>query len=397
MKLQAILFTAFLASTVNQIYAQIANPRELLGKDNAITTAVPFLAITPDARSAALGDAGVATAPDANSAYWNPAKLVFIDKKRGGSISYTPWLGKIINDMWIGYLSGFIKLDQEQAIGASLKYFDLGDINFRDLDNNDNGTWNPREFALDFTYSRQLSETFSLGGSARFIHSNLTGAFTASSGNDVKPGMSVAADIGVYYTKPFERSAKGSTLSLGATITNIGSKLSYTNGANRDFIPTTIRLGSAFTTNLDPYNTITFALDFSKLMVPTQPIYDQDGNIIYGVDPDRPLLSGMFRSFTDAPNGFKEEVQEVMTSMGIEYWYNKIFAGRLGYFNEAKTKGNRKYMTIGLGFRKERFGFDATYLVPTNKREHPLAETIRFTLMFTIDQTTLDREESVTD
>lgn len=399
MKLRAVLLVALLASTVNQIFAQITNPKDLLGKDNAITTAVPFLAITPDARSAALGDAGVATAPDGNSAYWNPAKLVFIDKKRGGSVSYTPWLGKIVNDMWIGYLSGFLKINQEQAIGASLKYFDLGDITFtngpdpKDIVN----TFNPREFALDVTYSRQLSETFSLGGSARFIHSNLTGAFTASSGNDIKPGMSVAADIGVYYTKPFEKSAKGSTLSLGATITNIGSKLSYTNGENRDFIPTTIRVGSAFTTNMDPYNTITFTVDFSKLMVPTQPIYDENGDIAYGVDPDRPLLSGMFGSFTDAPNGFKEEIQEVMTSVGIEYWYNKVFAGRLGYFNEAKTKGNRKYMTIGLGFRKERFGFDAAYLVPTNKREHPLAETIRFTLLFQVDQTTIEREESVTD
>jgi len=396
MNFRAVLFLAILASPVGQVLAQstvITDPDELLGQDNAITTAVPFLAITPDARCAALGDAGVALSPDANSAYWNAAKLVFIEKSKGLSLSYTPWLGKIVNDMWIGYLSGFVKLSQEQAIGASLKYFDLGDINFRDIDNRDQGTWNPREFAFDFTYSRKLSETFSIGGSARYIHSNLTGAFSTP---DAQPGNSVAADIGIYYSKTLEKSAKGNILSFGATITNIGSKISYTDGENRDFIPTTLRLGSAFTTNLDPYNSLTFTLDFSKLMVPTPP-YVVDGEIIAGKDDDRPLLSGMFGSFSDAPAGFKEEINEIMTSIGIEYWYNKMFAGRLGYFNEAKTKGNRKYLTAGVGFRKDRFGFDVAYIVPTNKREHPLSETLRFTLLFQIDQTTLEREETVTD
>ncbi|HEY3401939.1 MAG TPA: type IX secretion system outer membrane channel protein PorV [Ohtaekwangia sp.] len=396
MKFRAVLLTALVAGTVGQVSAQtvITDPDDLLGKDNAITTAVPFLAITPDARSAAMGDAGVATAPDANSAYWNAAKLVFIDKSRGGSVSYTPWLGKIVNDMWVGYLSGFMKLSQEQAIGMSLKYFDLGDISFRDVNNVSLGDFNPREFAIDATYSRMLSESLSLGGSLRYIHSNLTGAFA---GIDAKPGNSVAVDFGIYYTKPIESSAKGSTISFGGSISNIGAKLSYTDGENRDFIPTTLRFGSAFTTNLDPYNTITFTLDFSKLMVPTPPIRDTNGDIIAGKDDDRPLLSGMFGSFSDAPNGFEEEIDEVMTSIGIEYWYNKVFAGRLGYFNEAATKGNRKYLTVGVGFRKDRFGFDVAYIVPTNKREHPLAETLRFTLLFQIDQTTLEREESVTD
>jgi len=371
----------------------ISNPDELLGAQNAITTAVPFLAISPDARHAALGDAGVATSADANASYWNAAKLVFIDKKYGGTISYTPWLGKIVNDMSISYLSGFYKITREQAVSASIKYFDLGDISFRDANNNPLGDFNPREFAFDATYSRMLSEKFSMGISGRYIYSNLTGAF---SGIDAKPGNSVAVDIGAYYTTTF-KTAKLSSLSLGATITNIGAKLSYTDNQNKDFLPTNLRLGGAYTTELDPYNSITFVLDFNKLMVPTPPIRATDGTIIYGKDDNRSVLGGMFGSFTDAPNGFEEEMQEIMTSVGIEYWYNNLFAARLGYFNEAKNKGNRKYMTIGLGFRKKQFGIDVAYLVPVNKRESPLAETLRFTLLFQIPNTETEKKESVTD
>jgi len=387
-----VLLAAFSGPLVAQ---NNPTPDELLGQDNAITTAVPFLAISPDARHAALGDCGVATSADANAAYWNAAKLVFVDKSYGGTVSYTPWLGKVVNDMWVGYLSGFYKFSREQAVAVSLKYFDLGEISFRDINNQPLGDFNPREFAFDVTYSRLLSETFSIGGAARYIHSNLTGAFA---GIDAKPASSVAADIGFYYTKPFEKSTKGSTLSLGAAITNIGAKISYTDGENGDFLPINLRLGSAFTTDLDLYNTITFALDFNKLLVPTPPEYDEvTGEIIAGKDPNRSLLSGMFGSFSDAPAGFREEMREVMISAGTEYWYNKTFAGRLGYFHEATTKGNRKYLTLGLGFRKDNFGFDVAYLVPTNKREHPLAETLRFTLLFQVMQTLVEREETVTE
>lgn len=356
----------------------IGTPDELLGQDNAITTAVPFLAISPDARHAALGDVGVATSADPASAYWNAGKLVFVDKLYGLSLSYTPWLGKIVNDMSISYLSGFYKINRQQAVGVSLKYFDLGEINFRDNNNISQGDFNPREVAVDVTYSRLLTENFSVGISGRYIHSNLTGAFT--SGNDAQPGNSVAADIGVFYTTEL---GTASTLNLGASISNIGAKISYTGGENKDFLPTNLRFGSAFTKELDPFNKFTFALDFNKLLVPTPPRRDEQGNIIDGKNPDRSLLSGMFGSFSDAPDGFKEEIREIMTSFGVEYWYNDTFAGRVGYFNEAKTKGNRKYMTLGIGFRsKKAFGIDVAYLVPTNKREHPLAETLRFTLLF---------------
>jgi hypothetical protein len=393
MNLRAVLLLILAATTVQHAYSSpfslapadttITNPGQLLGASNAITTAVPFLTISPDARHAALGDAGVASSPDANSAYWNVAKLVFIDKKYGGTISYTPWLGKIVNDMSVSYLSGFYKLTKEQAVAVSIKYFDMGDISFRGANNQPLGDFNPREFAFDAAYSRMLTNELSVGIAGRYIYSNLTGAF---SGIDAKPGHAVAADVGVYYTKPIERS-KNSKLSLGATITNIGSKISYTDTQNEDFLPINLRLGGAFTTQLDPYNSLTFLLDFNKLMVPS-PNTGRD---------TVSLLSGMFGSFTDAKGGAKEELREVMTSVGLEYWYNDTFAARLGYFNEAKDKGNRKYMTIGLGFRKNKFGIDVAYLVPTNKREHPLAETLRFTLLFQISETLLDKEETVTD
>lgn len=395
MHYRAIAVLALGLMGVNNTFSQvvISNPDDLLGGQNAITTAVPFLSISPDARHAALGDAGVATSADANSSYWNPGKLVFIDKEYGGAISYTPWLGKIVNDMSISYLTGFYKLTREQAVSASIKYFDLGDISFRDANNNPLGDFNPREFAFDATYSRLLSEKFSMGLTGRYIYSNLTGAF---SGIDAKPGNSIAVDIGAYYTTDF-KTAKSSSLSLGAAITNIGAKLSYTDNQNKDFLPTTLRLGGAYTTELDPYNSITFVLDFNKLLVPTPPIRATDGTIIYGKDDNRSLLSGMFGSFTDAPNGFEEEIQEIMTSVGVEYWYNDIFAARLGYFNESKNKGNRKYMTLGLGFRRKAFGIDVAYLVPVNQRESPLAETLRFTLLFQIPEKDSERKESVTD
>jgi hypothetical protein len=367
-----------------------------------ITTAVPFLTISPDARHAAMGDAGVATSPDANAAFWNPAKLVFIENQYGGSFSYTPWLGKLVNDMWITYLTGFYKITREQAVALSIKYFDLGEIYLRGINNTDEGTFNPREFSMDLTYSRLLTENLSVGLTGRFIHSNLTGYISPSAAGitDARPGKSAAADIGVYYTKPILRGAKNGSLSLAATINNIGAKLSYSDNDNKDFLPTNLRIGAAYTSELDPYNKITFVLDLNKLMVPSPPEYgvDQNGQrvIVRGKDPNRSLLSGMFGSFSDAPNGFSEEVKEFIANMGIEYWYDDTFAARGGYFLESKEKGNRKYMTLGVGFRKEKFGIDVAYLVPTNRREHPLAETIRFTILLQVAKLT-EQDPSVTD
>lgn len=387
MKLREAFLLLVFASSALQVFSQngsVGQPAQLVGQQSAITTAVPFVGITPDARHAALGDGGVATSPDANSAYWNAGKLVFIeDKKYGGSFSYTPWLGKIVNDMWISSLSGFYKIDREQAVAVSFKYFDLGEISFRGYNNEPLGDFNPKEAAFDATYSRMLTDNFSIGLSARYIFSNLTGAFT---GSDAQAGNSVAADIGVFYIKPLQ-GTRNSTLSLGGQISNIGAKISYTDNNNKDFLPTNLRLGGAYTTELDPFNNITFILDFNKLMVPSP-----------GANRDTvSLLSGMFGSFSDAPGGAKEELQEFMTSVGVEYWYRNIFAGRIGYFNEHVDKGNRKYLTMGIGFRKNNFGIDMAYVVPTNQREHPLAETLRFTVMMHVLSRTLDQEESVTD
>ncbi len=378
MKFAILSFTIVLGLTQTAI-------GQFTGVDqNAITTAVPFLLISPDSRHAGLGDGGVATTPDANSSYWNAGKLVFIEKEFGGSLSYTPWLGKIVNDMSVSYLSGFYKINREQAVSFSMKYFDMGLISFRTITNEPAGDFNPYEVAVDATYSRKLTENFSLGITGRFINSNLTAGYI---GSDAKAANSVAADIGGYYTKDL-KGAKSSNLSLGATITNIGAKLTYTDENNKEFLPTNLRIGTAYKIDLDAYNTFTFILDFNKLMVPTPDSTDTE---------EVPLLKGMFGSFGDAPGGAKEEFQEIMTSVGIEYWYDNMFAGRLGYFNESKYKGNRKYFTVGLGFRKKAFGFDVAYLVPVNKRESPLAETIRFTLLLQFDKIRAEAEESVTD
>jgi hypothetical protein len=356
---------------------------------NVITSAAPFLTITPDARHAALGEAGAASSPDANSAYWNPGALVHIDKLYGGSLSYTPWLGKIVNDMDIVYLSGFYKITREQVVSASLKYFNMGEVFFRDANNANLGDYNPRDVAFDATYSRLLTENLSVGLTGRYIYSNLTGNFQQPGVGDAKPGRSAAADIGVFYTKPIQ-SNRISLLSLAAVISNIGGKISYSDDNNRSFLPTNLRLGSALETELDPFNKITVLLDFNKLLVPTP---DTTAN---NASQDKSLLSGMFGSFTDAPGGFEEELKEISTSIGLEYWYNSVFAGRLGYFHESKEKGNRKYATLGLGFRKNNFGIDVAYLVPTNGRENALAETIRFTIFLQIPEVQVASSESVT-
>jgi Type IX secretion system protein PorV len=360
----------------------------LTGQDTTnrtITTAVPFLGITPDARAAGMGDAGVATSADANSAYWNSAKLAFIDKGYGVSASYTPWLGKIINDMYIFYLSGFYKINRESTVAASMRYFNLGEVQFNQGPDPADllGRYNPREFSFDVTYSRLLTEHMSIGGALRYIHSNLTGYLSTNS-FDARPGNSVAVDFGWYYNKPMVW--KNSNLALGATITNLGGKISYSDANNKDFLPTNLRIGGAYKMELDPLNSLTFALDFNKLMVPSPALGSKS----------KPMLSGVLGSFTDAQGGFSEEISEITTSLGVEYWHNNVFAGRLGYFNEAKSKGNRKYMTAGVGFRYNKFGLDVAYLVPTNGRENALAETLRFTLMMLFEKK-VKGDESVTD
>ena len=386
--MKKLIITHLLVSACGSMaWAQSGGTPIIIGQDstqNVITTAVPFLGITPDSRAAGMGDVGVATSPDANSAYWNPGKLTFIDKAYGASLSYTPWLAKIVNDMKLLYLSGFYKINREQTVAASLKFFDMGEVQFRTDQNVENGRYNPSEWAFDVTYSRMLTEHFGLGGTLRYVRSNLTGAL-AVNGVNAQAGESVAVDIGAFYTKQF--TTRNASLNLGATINNIGSKMTYTSEATKDFIPTNLRIGGVYKTQLDMANSLSFALDFNKLMVPSP-----GGN-----NKSKSLLQGIFGSFSDARGGFAEEMREITISSGLEYWYKDIFSGRLGYFFEAEDKGNRKYFTAGFGMRYNDLGFDVAYMVPTNKSNYALSETIRFTLMYVLPVKDSKQNESVTD
>ncbi len=362
---------------------------------NTITTAVPFLLIAPDSRAGAMGDAGVASSPDANSLHWNIAKLAFIEKETGVSVSYSPWLRKLVPDISLSYISGYKKLGDDKAIGASLRYFSLGDIKFTNDQGDPIGDFNPAEFAFDLGYSQKFGERFSGGLAVRYISSNLTGGIDAE-GQQTKTGRSFAVDIGGFYTNDeVEVFGQKSILNLGLSISNVGAKISYTNDAIKDFIPINMRLGQSLTFVLDQYNSFTILTDINKLLVPTPPIYatDDNGNplppdnvtgeqvIAAGKDPNVPVVSGIFQSFTDAPGGFSEELREYNISAGLEYLYNKQFAVRAGYFHEAATKGNRKYITAGLGLKLSVFSIDFSYLLAMTQ-ENPLANTVRFTLMF---------------
>ncbi len=361
-----------------------------------ITTAVPFLNFAPDSRHSGMGDVGVATSPDANSAHWNAGKLAFIQDDLGFSLSYSPWLGKLVNDMSLSYLTGFKKIDENSAFGFELRYFNMGDIQLTDEFGNTLGEFNPRDIAIGGTYSRKLSQNLGLGISSRFIYSNLSGNISSAGGSEARAGISVGADIGLYYQKPIFIGAKDGTWSWGVAITNIGPKITYNSAEDLDYIPTNFRIGTAYSINLDPVNSLTFALDFNKLMVPTPPLYetnedgtlatDENGNLIIaaGEDPNRALISGMFGSFSDAPGGFSEEMNEFTISFGVEYQYAEKFALRTGYFYENQSKGGRKYFTMGLGFDLKKVGFDFSYLVP-QVQNHPLAETLRFSLLYTIN------------
>ncbi|HBC78136.1 MAG TPA: hypothetical protein DEO60_14870 [Bacteroidales bacterium] len=369
----AILFLLLFAGTV-KVYSQ-----EL----NAIQTVVPFLSIAPDSRAGAMGDAGVATSPDAYSQHWNPAKFAFIDGKAGVGISYSPWLRNLVPDINIAYLTGYYRIDEKQVASGSLLYSSLGDVPFTDDFGNLERTFKPNELAFDLGYSRIFAENFSGGIAFRFIYSNLTGG-SYSGGDATKPGTSFAADISGYYHKDINMFSKDGELAFGLNFSNIGSKMSYSDGQTSDFIPMNMRLGGAGTINFDKFNRLTLAIDFNKLLVPTPPIYNNDMEIIDGKDPNVGVPVAIFQSFYDAPGGFKEEIREITSSIGLEYWYNNQFAIRTGYFHENESKGNRKYFTAGAGFKLKGFTIDFSYLMPTVSN-HPLARTLRFSLAFDIN------------
>lgn len=359
---------------------------------NTITTAVPFMRICPDARSGAMGDVGIALSPDANAQFWNVSKLAMADKEIGSSITYTPWLRDLVPDIFLAYLSGYVRFgngeEKNQAVSASLRYFSMGSISYTDINASSLGTGQPREFAFDLGYSRKLSDNLSIGLTGKYIHSNIiNGAANAGSGGSAfKPGKSFAVDFGMFYTKDInynDQTGQGSRFNFGAVITNLGSKVSYTND-RKDFIPTNLGIGAAYSYSLDEFNKLTFALDLNKLLVPSPQI---DSNGIQTYPYNKSLMSGIFGSFNDAPNGFREEIQEVMASFGAEYSYQNQFFARAGYFYESRYKGDRRYFTVGAGLKYSVFGINFAYLVPSGSgiNRNPLSNTLRFSLLFEFD------------
>jgi hypothetical protein len=370
---------------------------------NTITTAVPFLLISPDSRASAMGDMGVATDPDINSQHWNASKYAFSKDKGGIAFSYSPWLRSLgINDINLVYLAGYKKLDKNSAISASMRYFSLGSITFTNETGGTIKQSNPKEFAFDVAYSMKLSKNLSGSITARFVNSNLTEGLTVGS-VDTKPGRAVAIDLGAFYkTKKFKMGDYKSTVNIGMNISNIGNKVSYTNSTTRDFLPSNLRLGSVLNMEIDEYNQFSIGVDLNKLLVPTPPAYSRKNSneIVAGRDNNLSPAQGIFGSFNDAPGNviyddndeflkvepgsvLTEELREINISLGVEYLYNKIFAVRAGYFHEHYSKGNRRYVTMGVGLKYSKFELDFSYLV-TVTNQNPLANTIRFSLAFNL-------------
>jgi hypothetical protein len=390
------IFVLLLVSTVNTfIYAQQINDngdlstgQHLDEEYNVITTAVPFMTITPDSRGGGMGDVGVATKTDVWSQYWNASKYALAEKDLSIGISYTPWLEALgINDIDLIYLAGYKKIDDEQAFGFGLRYFSMGDIPAFDDDGNKMGyDLTPKEYAFDFSYSRFLSDYFVMGISGRYIYSNLGGEIDP----EYKPGKAVASDISGLFFNEISLGGKPTDLSIGFNVSNIGSKITYSSN-QKDFIPTNLRIGGGVDIEIDKFNSIAFYLDLNKLLVPTPPMYETDTNALgqeirvmtgNSRDPNVSVPTGIFQSFYDAPGGFKEELKEYIINTGVEYWYNEQFSLRGGYFHESATKGNRKYFTLGFGLRLNVFGLDFAYLIPTAGTNSPLANTFRFSITF---------------
>ncbi len=354
---------------------------------NPVNTSVTSQSIAPDARAAGMGDVGAATDPDVNSQYWNPAKYPFCISRAGVALNYTPWLRQLVSDMDLVYMAGYYRIGDYSAVSGSLRYFSLGEVQTSsDMEGSGDMTIKPYEMSLDLGYSLMLSETFSLGAAVRWIYSDLTYDYT----EDTSPGSAFAADISCYYQNYINIGQRECQLGLGLNISNIGSKISFGGDDNSEFIPTNMRLGASLMIPIDEFNRLTIAADANKLLVPTYP-QQEEGESTEDYQErvqkdyyDVSSISGIFKSFGDAPNGFKEELQEIQWSVGAEYVYNDKFSLRAGYHHESENKGNRKYFTAGAGFRMNVFSLDAGYVMATAK-SNPLDQTLRFTLTFDMD------------
>lgn len=353
---------------------------------NPIITTVPFLRINPDARAGGMGDAGIATSADANSMAFNDSKIVFGQEKFALALSYVPWLRALgLNDIGMTYASGFYKLDDLQALGASLRYFSLGKIDFTDIEGQSLGTGRPNEFEIKIAYARKLSDNFSAAIAPKFIFSDLASGQRPVDGgsNDViRAGKAFAADISMTYKNTFQGSFKRD-LTIALALTNIGTKIAYTDNVS-DMIPANMGIGVSWRAHLDDFNTLTLTLDANKLLVPTpkhsaDPTLDENNDNIADYR-QMSVFESIFGSFSDAPNGFSEEIREISYSAGMEYWYDNQFAFRLGYFFEHPLKGNRRYLTAGIGLKYNIFGINLSYLVPTNNLRNATDNTVRFTL-----------------
>ncbi len=367
-----------------------------------ISVAVPIIAVSPDARAGGMGDVGVASSPDVNAIYWNPAKLSFLKEGTNSlAISYTPWLNRLVNDINLAHVSFATAIDDKQGFALAMRYFSLGEIIFKDENNIDQGTGQPYEFTLNAGYGLKLSERFSMGVGIRWIFSDLTNGLQTA-GLEATPGQSIAADLGLYYQSRVFNMGQGQTQSytLGLNFSNVGGKITYGNTSQEgaDFLPANMRLGGAYNLSFDQYNRMSFMVDFNKLMVPTPPIREgdngysgdvngngepDDGDVLFGRDDQVSSFAGVLQSFNDAPGGTTEELEEVIVNIGLEYWYDDRIAFRGGYQYEDPQKGGRTYYTVGFGIKYNVFGLDFAYLIPgSDVVRSPLENTLRFTLFF---------------
>lgn len=354
-----------------------------------ISTAVPIIAISPDSRAGGMGDVGAASSPDVNAVYWNTAKLAFLEQDQSLSISYTPWMNSLVEDINLAHINYGFTIDERQGLAIAMRYFSLGEVTFKDQNNNNQGTGQPYEFTLNTGYGLKLSERFSMGVGLRFIFSDLTNGLRTP-GIEASPGATFAADLGMYYQSRDFRVQDGSTqgYSIGLAVSNLGGKMRYgTSQTTSDFIPANLRLGGAYRLQFDDYNRVAFMLDANKLLVPTPPARDeQTGEVIAGKDDDVSSFAGALQSFTDAPGGLDEELEEVIINTGMEYWYDNRFAVRAGYQYEDPQKGGREYVTLGFGIRYNVFGLDFAYLFSASPiRRSPLENTLRFSLFFNFE------------
>lgn len=413
-----IFIVSFLTfSLINFVNSQGSGVTDEQLQLNTITTALPFMSITPDSRSGAMGDVGTALSATSSSIFWNTAMLNFAEKNAEVSVSYTPWLRQLTNDIHLSYVSGYTKIGSRHAVTGALRFFSLGEITFTDANANVIRDDKPSEYEITGGYAFKLSDKMSFGLNGKFAYSNLTGGLTVN-GAETKAAIAGASDISIIYVdESFKLGKTNGTFSLGATINNIGNKVSYSSSFDRDFLPTNLKLGTAYAMKIDAYNSFTFALDLQKLLVPTPAIYGDDGEIIGGRTDEVGVVGGMLQSFYDAPgdlekdangdyvldeNGkgvvvknsrFKEEMREINIATGIEYWYNKTFAIRSGFYYENMRKGARQYFNAGVGLKYNIIGIDISYLLAL-KKGNPLANTMRFTLRFDIGSNTKESTET---